>query len=122
MTPRRSDDRPLVAVVSTVPVLGAAVTAELEDVARVEWLPAGRVDEGLLRSLGVDVLVVDSAAAAAEAAAIASTTELPVVHVSLREERVHVLRDGAWVDCGDDSTGSIRNVLLAALFGKAAVA
>jgi len=123
MTAALTGSWPLVAVVSRVPLLSVAVAAQLDGVARVEWFPAERSDlAGLLGSLGADAVVVDSDAAAAEATVVAAASGLPLVHVCLRDDRVRVLRNGQWVDGGDDSAGTIRNVLLRALFGKEVVA
>ena len=112
---------PLVAVVSTVPLLSEAVRDALDPIARVTWFPSGPDLPGLLRSLRPDAVVVDTDTAAAEAAQLAATSDLPLVHVSLDADRVRLLHHGAWTDGADDSARSIRNLLVGALYGKETV-
>jgi hypothetical protein len=119
----RNGGKPLVPVVSSVPMLSEAVAAALEQSVRVAWFaPIEGALAGLLRSLAADIVVVDSRRAAEEAASLAHELDLTVVDVALRKDEVRVLRNGVWTDAGDASTHSIRNVLAAALFGKEAIA
>ena len=115
-----SGARPLVAVVCRVPVIGEAIGASLASVADVQTFPARRGETlGLLRWLRPDGVVVDSDEDAEEAHEFARTDELPVVHVSLRERKLRLLRGSRWEDAdADASPEGVRNVLLAGIFGR----
>ena len=114
------DARPLVAVVCRVPLVSEALKGAFDGIARVLRLPAGAPDlPGLVRSLGADALVVDSAAAVE---VLAEGASVPLVHLDLRGRRVRLLRGGEWSETTDDSIPSIRNLLVSALIGKEPVA
>lgn len=112
---------PLVAVVSSVPMLCEGLSLSLEGIAEVQSFPAGRGDmAGLLRSLRPDAVVVDRETEADEAADFARETDSPLVFVSYRDERLRVLRGGEWEDPQGSrpSPEAIRNVLVGGLFGR----
>jgi hypothetical protein len=115
--------RPLVAVVCSVPLLAEAVSSAL-DFAEVRAFSGDQGDTaGLLRWLRPDAVVVDSDCNADEAAAFALERELPVVHISVREQTLRVFHGGDWtvVDSGEDPTpGVIRNVVAGMLFAREA--
>lgn len=112
---------PLIAVLSSVPLLREALAQPLEDVAEVRVFPAGRGDTaGLLRSLAPDAIVVDNEAEAEEAATFARESNTPVVLVSYRDECLLVLTDEGWEKREETVSGEgIRNVLVGRLFGRA---
>ena len=122
MNPAESAGRPLIALVSNVPLLGEAVTAALAEIAEVHWFPADGGDTvGLLRALKPDGVVVDTDSEAAEAAAYVRDTPWPLVHVRLAERRLRVMRDGRWEDRQVEATPqAIRNELIGAIFGRRA--
>lgn len=117
-----SSTEPLVAVVCAVPLLVEAVDAALESVAEVRAFPAAGGDvAGLLRWLQPDVVIVDSDAGAAEAAAVAEEYGLPLVHISVRERTLRLFRHGTWQRIGNGegpTPESIRNVVAGTLFGR----
>ena len=111
--------RPFVAVVCSVPILCEAVADVLDSIADVRQFPAGRADtSGLLRALSPDAVVVDSEAEAAAAAVFARRSGSPVVRVALRQRKLHVFEDGAWIEPEADgaSPETIRNVLVGAIY------
>jgi hypothetical protein len=115
--------RPLVAVVCSVPLLAEAVSSALE-FAEVRAFSGDHGDTaGLLRWLRPDAVIVDSDRDAQEAAAFALERDLPVVHLSVRDQKLSVFHRGDWtvVDSGDDPTpGAIRNVVAGMLFAREA--
>ena len=112
---------PLVAVVSRVPIISEALAAALESIAEVRQFPAGRGDTaGLLRWLRPDAIVVDTEEEAEEAASFAKASRSPVVHISLRDQRLRVLRDGTWEEPEADGSSpeTIRNILVSGIYGR----
>lgn len=108
-------------VVCRAPVVSEAVAAGLESIAEVRAFAAGMGDiVGLLRSLWPDAVVVDDEANAAEAAAFARESDSLLLHVSLREARVRVMRHGLWEDLGESpaSAETIRNIIVGGIFGR----
>lgn len=98
-----------------------ALSTSLESIAEVQGFPAGRGDTaGLLRFLHPDAVVVDSDEEAVEAAKFARDKGLPVVHVSLPERKIRLLRHGRWerLKNGDASAETIRNVIVGGIFGR----
>lgn len=119
--PVRKRRQPLVAVLSSVPMLVEALANTLEDIAEVRVFPSGRGDtQGLLRSLAPEAIVVDNEEEAEAAAAFAREADTPVVLVSYREENLLVLTDAGWEE-GEEpvSAEGIRNALVGGLFGRA---
>jgi hypothetical protein len=123
-TGERGRTLPLVAVISTVPMLFEALVNTLDDIAEVRGFPARRDDTvGLLRWLRPDAIVVDNEEDAA-AAADAADPAIPVVHVPLQEQGVlRVLVEGEWLDQGVAAASPelIRNIVVAGMFGRAKV-
>jgi hypothetical protein len=113
---------PLVAVLCSTPILCEALSAALESIADVRRFPAGRGDvAGLLRSLAPDGVVVDSEEDLEAAAEFASEFDAPLVHVSLRRDRLRVLADGEWQEPESQqaSPEAIRNALVGGIYGRA---
>jgi hypothetical protein len=122
--PSASDPRilPLIAIVSSVPMLQEGLRNALEGIAEVRDFPAGRGDTaGLLRSLRPDAVVVDSEEEAESVAVFARESGSPLVLVSYRDEVVKVLGVSGWEESDDVgvSPEGIRNVLVAGIFGRA---
>lgn len=120
---REGEERelPLVAVVSSVPMLSEALSHALEGIAEVHGFPAERGDtSGLLRWLQPDGVVVDSEEEAEAAAEYAQETESPLVLVSYPDEKLRILRDGSWQEPehASPSLEGIRNILVGGLFGR----
>jgi hypothetical protein len=114
---RMDRKRPLVAVLSTVPLLGEAVGSALE-FADVRTFEARGDARGLLEWLRPDVLVVDSELGA-EDVAFARATALPVVHISVREHTLRLFENGEWIDVTNEdgpTPEAVRNVVAGALF------
>jgi hypothetical protein len=111
--------QPRVALLYSVPLLCEALASALDKIAEVQSFPAGRGDTvGLLCSLQPDAVVVDDAAEADEAQRWASRYRLPLVHVSLRERKLRLLRDGAWEESEGTSAEAIRNLLAGSIFTR----
>jgi hypothetical protein len=112
---------PLVAVVSSVPLLTEAVEEALEGIADVRSFPAGGGDTaGFLRFLRPDAVVVDSAAEAQAAVRFAREEHVTLVHVSLPDKRLRLLRSGGWVEFanGSASPERLRSALAAGLMRR----
>jgi hypothetical protein len=122
MSARTEQDRvPLVAVISTVPLLSEALAEALQGIAEVRDFPAGRGDTaGLLRWLQPDAILVDSELEAEAAGEFARGSSTPLVRVCLQEHRLKVFSDGAWTEPEDAEATpeAIRNILVGALFGR----
>ncbi len=119
--PGDTHDRPLVAVLCSVPLLHEALSAALENIADVHAFPADGGDtSGLLRSLQPDAVVVDTREEAEAAADFAREAQSPLVCVVLREQKLRVLRNGGWEEPEGDgvSPEAIRNILVGGIFGK----
>jgi hypothetical protein len=114
----KSKRQPRVAVLYSVPLLCEALLAVLDDIAEVQTFPAGRGDTlGLLRCVRPDAVVVDDVAEAEAARPWTKRHERPLVHVALRDQKVRVLQDGAWVESPGASAEAIRNVLAGSIYG-----
>jgi hypothetical protein len=117
----RGDERPLVAVICAVPLLGEAVASTL-DFADVRCFAADGGDvAGLLRWLKPDAAVFDTEDGALDATAFADEYGLPVLHISVRDQTLRLFRRGMWeyVSNGDGPTPEeIRNVIAGALFAR----
>ena len=110
---------PLVAVLYSVPLLCEALSSTLDDIAEVHSFPAGRGDTaGLLRCVSPDAVVVDDSAEAEAACHWTKRHERPLVHVSLRDQKVRVLQNGAWAESPGATAESIRNALAGAIHGR----
>ncbi len=118
-----ADERPLVALVCDVPLIAEAVAIALEEIAEVRVFPGGRGGtDGLLRSLDPDGVVVDSPREAEAAAAFAQERGVPLLEVSLVEQRLRVLGPSGWEEDGDSATPeAIRNMLVGRMLGREAV-
>ena len=113
-----SESQPRVAVLYSVPLLCEALDSALEDIAEVHSFRAGRDTLGLLRAVRPDAIVVDSRDEAEEARRWAKRHRMPVVHVSLRDGTIRVLRDGVWEEGADASAETVRNALAASFYGR----
>jgi hypothetical protein len=113
-------DRPLVAIVSTVPLVGEAAGSML-DFADVRFFAGRRDTAGLLSSVRPDAVVVDHDEDAEAARGYAAQHHLPVVHISVRERSVRLLRNGVWEQIGNGegpTPESIRNAVAGSLFSR----
>jgi hypothetical protein len=111
--------QPLVALLYSVPLLREALEATLDSVVELRAFPAQRADvAGLLRSVKPDAVVVDDEAEAAAVRGWAKRHGRPLVHVSLRDQKIRVLRDGTWEESAGAAAESIRNILAGSLYGQ----
>ena len=114
-------DRPLVAVVCGVPLLGEAMQAAL-DFAEVRLFSEKGGDvAGLLEWLRPDAVVVDTEGGAADATPFAIAQQRPLLHVGVRERALRLFHHGEWQDVanGEGPTPEIiRNVVAGALFAR----
>ena len=110
--------QPLVALLYSVPLLSEALEAVLENIAEVQAFPAGHDTLGLLRSLRPDAIVVDDEAEAEAVRGWAKRHRLPLVQIALREQKIKVLRNGAWEERPGTSAEAIRNVLAGSFYGR----
>jgi hypothetical protein len=110
---------PRVAFIYSVPLLREELSSVLGDIAEVQSFPAGRGDTvGLLRSVQPDAVVVDNPEEAEEARPWTKRHGLPLVQIALSEQKVRVLRNGAWEESPGTSAESIRNVLAGSIYGR----
>ena len=119
-----ADERPLVALICRVPLIAEAISSALEEIAEVRVFPGDRGGtDGLLRSLDPDGVVVDSPREAAEAAGFALERGVPLLEVSLVEQRLRVLGPDGWEADGEAAATpeAIRNVLVGRILGREAV-
>ena len=110
--------QPLVALLYSVPLLCEALGSALEDVAEVQAFPAKRDILGLLRAIRPDAVVIDDLDEAEEAYRWAKRHGMPLVHISLREQKIRVLNDGAWEERPGTSAESIRNALAGSFYRR----
>jgi hypothetical protein len=124
VTTEAADTRlPLVAVISGVPLLSEAVEEALDGIAEVRSFPAGGGDTvEFLRFLRPDAVVVDNAEEARAAVRFAREENVTLVHVSLPDQRLRLLRTGGWVEytSGLASPERLRSALAAGLMRKGA--
>jgi hypothetical protein len=111
--------RPLVAVVTRVPLLCEALSAALSDLADVKGFAANQDDTiGLLRWLRPDAVVVDDDGDVVAAESFARESHSTIVRVSLKDGRLKLLRNGDWIEgSSEGSREELRNVLVGSLFG-----
>jgi hypothetical protein len=120
---RESARLPLVAVLYSVPLLSEAISSALDDIAEVRMFRALRGDTvGLLKSVRPDAVVVDHPTEAAKARDWAESRGVPLVHISLQERKIRLLRGGAWEESSGSSAESIRNVIAGSMFARGGVA
>ena len=116
---RATRRKPLVALLYSVPLLHEALLPTLDGIVDVEVFPAGGADvTGLLRSVNPDAIVVDDATEADEVRSWAKRHRTPVVHISLRDQKIRVLRNGEWEESVGAGAETIRNVLAGSLYGR----
>lgn len=110
---------PLVAVVSSYPLVAEAVEGALEGIAEVRAFPAGQGDTAdFLRLLQPAAVVVDSTEEAEAAAAFAQGSGTTLVQILLREDRLRLLHEGRWQDLSDGSASPerIRSAIAAGIY------
>jgi hypothetical protein len=115
-----AEERPLVAVVCAIPLLGEAVESVLE-FAEVRSFTARSDTAGLLQWLRPDAVVVDSDDDADAASEAASEHDVPALHISMRDHTLRLFRRGAWTQVASNegpTPESIRNVLAGTLFAR----
>jgi len=105
--------RPLIAVISRVPLLVEALTAAFAGIADLQAVSADDVEaHGLVRAFRPDAVIVESTASDIVDAGI------PCVRLDLDTQRVSIREGAGWRDLQIDlSPESIRNVLIARLYG-----
>jgi hypothetical protein len=116
-----SSAKPLVVALCAVPLLREVLVSALADIAEVQTFPAHGGDTvGLLRWLKPDAVVVDAEDEAEAAASFGHESNSPVLHISLQDRRLRLLRNGDWEEAGNGDTSSedIRNIVAAGLFGR----
>ena len=110
---------PLVAVVSSYPLVAEAVEGALEGIAEVRAFPAGQGDTAdFLRLLQPAAVVVDSTKEAEAAVAFAQDSRMTLVQILLREDRLRLLHAGRWQDLSDGSASPerIRSAIAAGIY------
>ena len=116
-------ERPLVAIVCAVPLLGEALVGALEAMADCTVIPARQPElGGLLKSLHPEAIIVDDEQEAAVAATYARFAHVPVIQVSLRASKVQLFEDGVWAapEEHDASPETIRNLVAGGIFARRA--
>jgi hypothetical protein len=111
----------MVVIICSVPLIEEAVGSALEFAEVRSFSDRGGGIAGLLSWLRPDAVVVDSDAAAAEAAAFALEHPLPLLHIAVVEQRLRLFLNGDWehvADAEGASAESIRNVIAGALFAR----
>jgi hypothetical protein len=107
--------RPLVAVLSSVPLFVEALRAAFEGIADLQSVSADDVEaHGLVRAFRPDVVIIEGDETGA------FNLDAPCVRVDLFAKSVSIRAEGAWefVDV-ELSPTAIRNVAVAALYGGA---
>jgi hypothetical protein len=110
---------PLVAVVSSYPLLAEAVEGALQGIAEVRAFSVGQGDTAdFLRLLQPAAVVVDSPEEAEAAAEFARESLATLVHISLREDRLRLLHAGRWQNLSDGSVTPerIRSAIAAGIY------
>ena len=110
---------PLVAVVSSYPLVAEAVEGALDGIAEVRAFHAGQGDTAdFLRLLQPAAVVVDSEQEADAAAEFAQESRATLVYVSLREDRLRLLHAGRWQNLSDGSASPerIRSAIAAGIY------
>jgi hypothetical protein len=105
--------RPLIAVLSGVPLFVEAMTAAFEGIADVASISADDLHaQGLLRAYDPNAVIVEGCEAGLVGKAV------PCVRVDLSTQKVSLRRDGLWTAYEVElSPEAIRNVAVAALYG-----
>lgn len=112
--------RPRVALVSSVPVVVAALEEAIDFADVLPFTLNGGDVADLLRQVHPDAIVVDDAVAAEAATSYALEADLPLLYLALHEQVLRVLRPSGWEDAtngADPDAGTVRNALAGALFG-----
>jgi hypothetical protein len=111
VTPLRT--RPLIAVMSRVPLFVEAMRAAFEGIADVQPVSADDVEaSGLVRAFNPNAVIVEGAGLE-----VLDLT-VPCLRIELKNERVSLLSAGAWQHLDIElSPEAIRNVAVAALYG-----
>jgi hypothetical protein len=110
---------PLVAVVSSYPLVAEAVEGALEGIAEVRAFPAGQGDTAdFLRLLQPAAVVVDNAEETEAASEFALESRATLVQTLLREDRLRLLHAGRWQNLSDGSASPerIRSAIAAGIY------
>jgi hypothetical protein len=114
--------QPLVAVLSSVPLLSEAISLSLDGIANVRGFPARRGDPvGLLSALAPAAVVVDDTAEAEAIRRWAEDRDVPLVHVRLHKRKIRLLHHGEWQESIGASAEAIRNVIAGSLYADGGV-
>jgi hypothetical protein len=119
--PGRSRAQPLVAVVSSVPVIFEALRETLGAFAEVQSFPSRSRAASLLRSIRPAAVVVDADEDLADAEAVAREQNFSLVHLELGLHRVRVFRDGRWnvaANGKEISPEIVRDLVAAGIFAR----
>jgi hypothetical protein len=105
--------RPLIAVLSRVPLFVEALRAAFKGIADVQSVSADDVEAaGLVRAFHPDAVIIEGAELDVTDLAV------PCVRVKLKSEQVSILRAGGWQTLDIELTPeAIRNVAVGALYG-----
>ncbi len=109
----RARNRPLVAVLSRVPLFVEALRAAFEGIADVQTVPADDVEaHGLVRAFRPDAVIIEGVGADT------MSTAVPCVRVELEVHTVSLCVNGDWqrVDV-ELAPEAIRNLVVAELYG-----
>jgi hypothetical protein len=117
MSGERPKAKPVVAVVSSAPLVTEALSAALAGFADVLPLPGGRSDlRGLLESVRPAGVVADDAEDATAAAGYAGASRTPVLHARHADAALAVWTGHGWEDStGELSPELVRNTVVARL-------
>jgi len=105
--------RPLIGVLSRVPLFVEALRAAFDGIADVQPVSADDVEaQGLVRAFRPDAVIVEGAEP------VATDLSVPCVRVDLSAQRVSLRSSGEWEVLDVElSPEAIRNVAIAALYG-----
>jgi len=105
--------RPLVAVVSSSPVLRKRLISALGGLVEVRGVPAGGEVASFLRWLHPDAMVVDTEKTAAAAAQFAEESDTKLVRVAIHDAKPTSRTTDDWEEPVDDPFDAIRELSIA---------
>jgi hypothetical protein len=117
----RSRAQPLVAVVSSVPLVFEALRDALSAFAEVQSFPSRSRAASLLRSIRPAAVIVDADEDLSDAETVAREQDFSLVHLELAHHRVRVFRDGKWNVAANGKEVSpeiVRDLVAAGIFAR----